>query len=165
MAGGNLNEVPNAILRGQEEAGAEVVPGMVGSVTASVFVLGEGSPGEGREMPEGAPSQASCSQPSRKLLVQSQASFCFAGSRGRLMHSSPSIFLSTLPTSTASRSHSHPPDLPQCFTLSGCIQPQVFSQAVSRLPPSMTFLQRLLLHPPLTWALLVLLQYLTLLPS
>lgn len=126
MAGGNLNEVPNAILRGQAEAGAEVVPGMVsGSVTASVFVLGEGYPGEGREMPEGAPSQASCSQPSRKLLVQSQASFCFAGSRGRLMHSSPSIFLSTLPTSTASQSHSHPPDLPQCFTLAGCIQPQV----------------------------------------
>lgn len=70
MAGGNLNEVPNAILRGQAEAGAEVVPRMVsGWVTASVFVLGEGYPGEGREMPEGAPGQASCSQPSRKLLV------------------------------------------------------------------------------------------------
>lgn len=138
VAGGNLNEVPNAILRGQ--AGSRG-GSRAGDVTASVFVLGEGYPGEGREMPEGAPSQASGSQPSRKLLVQSQASFCFAGSRGRLMHSSPSIFLSTLPTSTASQITL---TLPTCHSSSpwlGASNLRLFSQAVSPLPPSMTFLQ------------------------
>ena len=58
-----------------------------GSVTTQAEVQGEGGvPGGGEKMSGGAPT------PPRKLLVQSQASFCFVGSVSKLMHFIPTQF-------------------------------------------------------------------------
>lgn len=94
-AGGNLSEVPNAILRGRRKQGRKSVLAMVsGSLTAQAEVLGEGrgAPGRGGRCHGVLP-------PPRKLLVQSQASFCFIGLGGRLMHPVPSTLCQPQPPS------------------------------------------------------------------
>ena len=83
-------------------------------------------PGGGEKMSGGAPT------PPRKLLVQSQASFCFVGSVGKLMHFIPTQFplhsaslnrlpLTTLLPSWPPRSSSTWPSAPDLRTFAQAV--------------------------------------------